>query len=184
MLNIGKISKTLVDRHSIILGITAVLLLELGFTGVLSSNEITERSDAVIAQAGDHGAELPVGDLQHASILPEDLIVNTAPADDAEPKAVRTRRTVVTADRGVRRVSYRSPSHASTARSRKPVTKLKPHSLMARTPNDDLDRDMDDLKEIKPAVRKEVGKRSFASTTVSMIRKPYSWIKALGSRIF
>lgn len=185
MFNVDKISKTIRARHGLILGITAVLLLELGFTTVLSTNDLTERSEVVIARADDHGAELPVGDLSHASILPEDLMVSPAPADGSEPEGQRVRRAVVTADRGIRRASYRRPVHASVVRSRTPVKRnaAKLPSLTAHTA-DDIDRDMDNVREIETAGKKGGEKRSFAATTVSVVKKPYSWVKALGSKLF
>jgi hypothetical protein len=173
---------TSLKNLALISGIGVVLAVQLGLTTYVSTADISEKSFSIVNRADESIAPINSGrGIENAKLYPEDLV-----EDEVIPvSSVERRKNIANASlrkdspRGkvVRRLpeKIRAIEIETVAASKAhKVTKERANDLRSFESSDLSDSDM--IADLKG----NSSKRSF----VSVIKKPYSWVKALGSKIF
>ncbi len=179
----------------IVVGIVAILFLELGFTTFISTTDLAEKSSDIVSNADCIISPLPVVENGIANTFYSADLVRHRNLDDSRPKKQYTVRA--------------KPLRAATKvrRNAAPKTDIlakqhQPNSSAPAEPND-LSADIALQRQNVTAARKVVEnrrethdtqaaiivkprseKRSFIASALPIIKKPYNWIKAIGSKLF
>ncbi len=178
-----------------VVGIAAILFLELGFTTFISTTDLAEKSSDIVTNADIIISPLPVeGNGIAKTFYSGDLVPHPNPVytTPKEKDTVRTRPLRVLAK--VRRKA--APKPDLTAKQ------LKPTYPAPTEPNDtseDIARQQPTVASARKVievpgetrdtsapiiVKQRSEKRSFIASALPIIKKPYNWIKAIGSKMF
>ena len=190
----AKQNKALLKHSPLVFGIVAVVCLELGFTTFISTSDLTQRSTLIVNNADGSIGPVPIAEsINTATLHPEDF-VEFPRADDTIPKRAVT-------DQFVRKVSHRvktiaKPTHFAAIKKKQAPTKIKqtpPAETYAvdRKPSNDPQKEGSltsyrsyEVTVAEASLKPKSEKRSLLAGALPIVKKPYSWIKALGSKIF
>ncbi|CAN5117912.1 hypothetical protein BH20ACI2_BH20ACI2_13030 [soil metagenome] len=183
-----------------VVGIASILFLELGFTTFISTTDLAEKSSAIVTNADIIITPLPVEANGIANTFYFEDRVPPSNPDYSTPKkqdAVRTRPLLALAK--VRSKAVARPD--LNAKRLKPTypAPTAPAPTKPNDPSEDIARQRSTIASARkgievpgetrdtPApviVKQRSEKRSFIASALPIIKKPYSWIKAIGSKMF
>ena len=202
ILSIGMLSFFQHCHHSFkgfaaVAGIISILVLQLAFTVFLKTSALSAESDVLVRNA--KVALYPVGLPIENTIasVPTDEVISTGSGGDSEVSLKHTQFRTETA-------SYQKKPvvrHDRTAKFAKKASNPTPKVVFSDTiievvytsantrPRGEAREaaKFEDVQAItpKPAVMKtKPDKRSFVASVLPIVKKPYGWIKAIGSKIF
>jgi hypothetical protein len=186
-------------RHSFkgfaaVTGIVSILLLQLGFTIFLRTSDIFEKSADIVRNADI--AFYPLATYANpVATVPTEPVVTTSQIGDREV-SISPRR--FQAETAYFRKETVKRYHASPRYARK-STKLNTrvvftdtiirvkYTAKARNGGSLHEPSVEERPEGDPRsinVSRKADKRSFVSSVIPIVKKPYGWMKAMGSRIF
>lgn len=173
-----------------IAGIFSLLLLQLGFTVFLRTTDLLEKS-AEIARSADVPfyplipLELPVAlisneDLETHSSIPDREISITRASFRADHASYRKGQPT---NRQLARMTTRRPSKPiSDAPFRDTIIEIR--SVASDTRRVSVSDEPVLVSPTRGGDGRKPDKRSFLATISPLVKKPYGWVKAIGSKLF
>jgi hypothetical protein len=194
MFSISKQSNSLLKHSGLVFGIVTVVCLELGFTTFISTSDITERSSIIIGNADASVGPLPIRE-NNATLHPEDFIAIPAAEELTITQSLGRART--RKDPRQAMTSAKSGQTAAVKKKQTP-TKLRPsepaatYALKRPSIKGDQKRDATPVLAFQSyeatiaeaSVKPRSEKRSLIASALPIVKKPYGWVKALGSKLF
>jgi hypothetical protein len=195
MFSIDKQFNTKFKRTHVVFGIVAVVFLELGFTTFISTSDLAERSSMIVNNADGRIAPVPIREnVGLASIRPEDFVIIPDVEDiiPSGPVHGRKRKESHQVKAAVR------PEHLAATKKRYRPAKVKPYEAAAtysiKRPSVKDDRKDNTAPRVgfegydatfaEASIKPKSEKRSLIASALPIVKKPYSWVKALGSKLF
>jgi hypothetical protein len=175
------IDKHLTETHMkrTVLGIIAVFCLQLAFVGYTVLDSPIETAVAVNEVDGVLPAQAP--NISDAEFFAEDTGRSGDEIALINPDRGANERPTAVSQAGYKRAAKQPASRTVDAYQFASVKKVV--DIKARTEYPEASRPDLESRTYELSARNRPKKRSFFSKSVSVIKKPYDWLKALGSRV-